>query len=305
MTSFSPQSVSPLLRVILGAVCISFSAVFAKLSSTHPDVSAFYRTAIGGTCLLAIALYRYRESLLALLRRHFLLIGAGGVFLSLDLMAWHRSIDILGPGAATILINFQVFILALCGWLFFRERLTYRFILAVPLALFGLCLLVGITADNLFANDFTGTILGLAAALWLALYTLTVRKVQTLSRGTSGVPVVALISLVSACCMGALFIHESTSIAIPTVSDGVWLVLYGIISQALGWLLISEGLPGISSAQAGLTILIMPALSFLWDMLFFDRPAGIMELSGAFLAILAIWLGTYSPSPNSTKGEQS
>lgn len=282
---------SPLMFVVLGAVCISFSAVFAKLSTTHADVSAFYRVFIGGMCLSAIALKVDRQSLRTVLQRHFLLLCGGGLCLTLDLMCWHRSINILGPGVATILINFQVFILALAGWVLFKERLTLRFVLAIPLALSGICLLIGISPANLLHSDLSGAVLGLSAAFWLALYTLAIRYIQMLSPDVSAVAVVALVTLASALSMGLNFFWESTSIAIPSLSDAFWLVLYGVVSQALGWFLISKGLPGVSSAQAGLTILIMPALSFIWDMLFFAKPAGVIELGGALITLVAIWMG--------------
>lgn len=293
----SSNSSSALLSVVAGAICISFSAVFAKLASTSPDVSAFYRTFIGGSCLFAISLFQCREAIFTLLKRHSGLLSAGGLFLTLDLMAWHRSINILGPGVGTILINFQVFFLAIAGWMFFKERLSTRFVFAVPLALAGLCMLIGITLDSFLTSEFSGIGLGLAAALWLALYTLMVRYIQMRSPNVSAVAVVALVSLASAASMGIFFMWNSTSIAIPTATDGMWLFLYGLVSQAIGWLLISRGLPGIPTSQAGLTILIMPALSFIWDILFFARPAGIMELAGGLLALTAIWLGTSSQAP--------
>ncbi|OBQ46247.1 DMT family transporter [Halodesulfovibrio spirochaetisodalis] len=288
---------SSLLNVVAGAICISFSAVFAKLASTSPDVSAFYRTFIGGTCLLIIAVLHHRSALMSLLKKHSVLLCAGGLFLTLDLTAWHRSINILGPGVGTILINFQVFFLAIAGWIFFKERLSLRFVFAVPLALAGLCMLIGITVDSFLTSEFSGIGLGLSAALWLALYTLMVRYIQMQSPSVSPIAVVALVSLASAASMGLFFIWNSTSIAIPTATDGMWLFLYGLVSQATGWLLISRGLPGIPTSQAGLTILIMPALSFIWDILFFARPAGMMELAGSILALTAIWLGTSSQAP--------
>lgn len=296
MSSNASFNSAALLSVVAGAICISFSAVFAKLASTSPDVSAFYRTFIGGTCLLVIALIQYPESIKAMLKKHFWMLCAGGLFLTLDLTAWHRSINILGPGVGTILINFQVFFLALAGWIFFKERLSIRFVFAVPLALAGLCLLIGIGVDTFLSSEMSGIGLGLAAALWLALYTLMVRYIQMLSPKIAPTAVVALVSLASAASMGIFFVWNSTSIAIPTTTDGIWLLLYGIVSQAMGWLLISRGLPGIPASQAGLTILIMPALSFIWDILFFNRPAGIVELSGGLLALTAIWLGTTQSS---------
>jgi drug/metabolite transporter (DMT)-like permease len=44
--------------------------------------------------------------------------------------------------------------------------------------------------------------------------------------------------------------------------------------------------------EAGLALLLQPTLSFVWDVLFFSRPMTAMELLGAGIALIAIYLGT-------------
>lgn len=297
---FDRLTISPLLSVVLGATCISFSAVWAKLTTVSPDVAGFYRVAIGGGCLVTLALLQSPAALRRVLIEHYGKMLITGLFLALDLCFWHRAIEILGPGVATILINFQVFFLALFGWMFLSERLSLRFVMAIPLAFAGLILLIGIDANNILNAELVGIGCGLAAALWLALYTYMMRHNQSRVPDAPVVVLVALASLASAVCFGTFFLFTGISIAIPTVQDGFWLLLYGVGSQALGWMLISHGLPHIPMAYAGLTILIMPALSLLWDILFFGHSFTAMTLTGGLLALCAIWMGVAKGAKSET-----
>ena len=69
------------------------------------------------------------------------------------------------------------------------------------------------------------------------------------------------------------------------------MLAYGILCHAMGWILISHGLVKVEASRAGLLLLLQPTLAFIWDGLFFARPTGIMDVSGALLALVAIYLG--------------
>lgn len=280
---------SPIVRVMAGGVMISFSAVFAKLTIVEPDVAAFYRTFVGGLFLIIVSLVR-KESLRISVQILPWAIGAGGC-LVLDLLFWHRSIACIGPGLATILINFQVFVLAVAGWLCFSETMPKRLFVAVPMAMIGLWLLVGVDLTTLPKQMVLGVCLGLGAAFWFGMYTLLVRISQSYSDSPKSAPNVAIISLTSAALLAGVCLAQGESLAIPTARDAVWLFLYGLISQGIGWLLIASGLPKVPAFIAGMAILIMPTLSFVWDILFFARPTGLLGLGGAVLALISIWIG--------------
>jgi drug/metabolite transporter (DMT)-like permease len=101
-----------------------------------------------------------------------------GLFLALDLFFWHRSIHHIGPGLATILGNFQVFLLAGLGVVCMGEKVSPRFFLAILLAILGLFLVVGIQWNQLESQYKTGVYLGLAAAVAYTAFLLSLRKLQ-------------------------------------------------------------------------------------------------------------------------------
>ncbi|MGH8400741.1 MAG: EamA family transporter, partial [Gammaproteobacteria bacterium] len=92
-------------QLVLGAIMISFSAVFVKLVTIPPTASAFYRMLFGGVILLGVLLWR-RERL-RLNPIAVVMVLLAGLSFAGDLALWHRSILHVGPGIATLLANFQ------------------------------------------------------------------------------------------------------------------------------------------------------------------------------------------------------
>lgn len=280
--------IKALLRVMAGAVMISFSAVFVNLVDTPPSISAFYRVFFGALALFAVAMFR-REKLK--MSPVLLTIAGAGVLFMLDLECWHRSILYIGPGLSTILGNFQVFFMAFVGAVFFREVLSLRLIVALPLAVLGLWLLVGVDIDKLDHGTIMGVVMGLLTAVWYTGYILLLRRSQQRPDRFPLILNMALVSGATAVITGAGALAQGVSFAIPDAPTGVYLLCYGVLCQGVGWVLLSSGLPTLPAAVSGLVMLTQPTLSFTWDILFFDRPTGPLGLLGAVMAITAIWMG--------------
>ena len=92
--------------------------------------------------------------------------------------------------------------------------------------------------------------------------------------------------------LGVSAYAEGVSLAIPTAADATWLLAYGLVSHCMGLLFIASSLPKVSTTEAGLALLLQPTLSFVWDVLFFERPMTSTELGGAIIALIAIYLGS-------------
>jgi len=59
-------------------------------------------------------------------------------------MLWDRAIAAVGAGLATVLANLEVVVVAIVAWLVLGERPQQRPLLAVPLALVGVGLVLGV-----------------------------------------------------------------------------------------------------------------------------------------------------------------
>ncbi len=295
-------SVSPVWRLLAGAVMISFAPVLVRVVDVAPTVSAFYRMLIGGLVLLGWA--RLRGQRFAMPGAALGALVVAGAAFAADMSMWHRSIWYVGPGLATLLANCQVFVLASAGVLLFGERLGWRLCVAIPLAVIGLGLIVAPSWSDLDPNYRWGVGFGLATALAYAVYILSLRRAQVADPHTQPARDLAVSSLISAALLGLLASTEAVSFMPPSGADMALLATYGLVAQVFGWMLISSALSQVPASRVGLILLLQPALAFIWDVLFFQRPVSALEAVGAGLALLAIYLGSSrarAPAAQSSK----
>jgi len=268
---------------------VSFTSVFVELAHVGPTVSAFYRMFFGGIVLGALAVVRGNRLWYGLKSLGLPFLCA--LFFSLDLFMWHRSINYVGPGLATILANFQVFFVAVWAVIFLKERLNRRLLISIPFAVAGLFMII--RTDWLQPGVRVGLLFGLLAAVSYSFYILFLRKSQLIGQSKhTPIPNMAWICLIAAAMLGtAVVIEADASFAIPDLQS--WLALLGlaVVGQGAGWVLISKGLPQVNASVAGLALLLQPALAFIWDILFFARPTTGLEYAGALIVLGAIYFG--------------
>jgi drug/metabolite transporter (DMT)-like permease len=277
------------VELLAGATLISFSPVFVKIADVEPTVAGFYRSAFGAVFLLIVVVAR--GDALWKGRKPFLLALACAAFFAADLTFWHRAIEYIGPGLSTIMGNFQVFFLAAFGILVFREKVDWRFLVSVPLAIAGLMMLVGVDWSVLESTYKLGVAFGLLTAVTYAAYVLVLQKSQSESPRLSAPANLAVISLGTAAIMAIEGPIQGESFHVPNARSWIAMASYGVLCQALGWIIISRALTRVEASRAGLILLLQPTLAFVWDILFFARPTNMIDALGASIALTAIYIG--------------
>jgi len=275
--------------VTAGAVMISFAAVFVRLADVAPTTSAFYRMLFGAIALLALIGMQPR------LHRGFARGWVGSAliaaFFTADMWFWHRSILYIGPGLSTLLANFQVFVLAAIGVFWFRERVGVPFAAAIALAAGGLWLLFGQEWNSLPPDYRTGVMFGLLTALAYSGYILSLRGLQIRQPHTRVEARLAQVTILTGVMLGALNLIEGHGFAIPDTRSLLALIALGVVCQVLGWLAITRGMPGLPASLVGLLLLLQPTLSMIWDAALFGLRLELLQLAGAVLALVGIYLG--------------
>ena len=83
-----------------GAAILGFSPVLVNVASVGPAIAGFYRVLIGGGILLILA--AIKREVLWTGWPAFRMAALAGLFFSLDLTLWHRSIDYVGPDRKSV-----------------------------------------------------------------------------------------------------------------------------------------------------------------------------------------------------------
>lgn len=278
------------LLLAAGAASISLSPVMVKLAHVGPTAAVFYRNFFGALILFSVALVRGDR--FQTTPRFLALAVASGFLFTVDLAFWHRSVHYVGPGLSTILGNFQVFILAAFGVVVLRERFTWKLAAAGPLGVFGLMMLIGFQWGTLDPVYRAGVVFGLITAVAYASYILTLRRTQGRPGAMGSTANMTVVCLAAALSSWPVAHLSGESLSIPDGQTWAALLIYGLMGQAIGSLLISKGLPLVTASKAGIILLLQPTLAFIWDILFFKGSSTAMELGGAFLAMAAIYLGS-------------
>ncbi|MFT5697902.1 MAG: drug/metabolite transporter (DMT)-like permease [Desulforhopalus sp.] len=289
---------SPVFYVLLGAFLISFSGILVKFAHVSPTASGFYRVGFGTIFLLAGVLLK-RELKIPTINQ-LLLVAFCGMTFALDLFFWHESIMYIGPGLATLIGNFQVFLLAGIGILFLGEKSKLRFIISIPLAIGGLFLIVGGNWAELDTSYRTGIYFALLTALCYTIFLLTLRKIQQ-DRGQSFFLLLMFVSLATAIYLGLKMLYTGDTFAIPDNQSLLALLGLGLFSQTIGWILIATAMPKIPASLTGLALLLQPTLSFVWDVIIFSRPTDLVNWLGVIITLIAIYMGVTGKIAPATK----
>jgi len=247
---------------------------------------------VGGLLLLLLLVPGWRQQSRRQLHMGWGWSSLAAVFFAFDLWLWHRSIVRVGPGLATLLANFQVFVMTFAGVMVFSERPGLRFYSGLLLAMLGLWLLLVPHWPGWNASQRVGIVLGLLTAMAYSGYMLCLRHGQSTKHSLHPVWRLLQISLLTSLLLAAVVAVEQAGFSVPDRRHWLLLLAYGMLCQVLGWLLISRGLPHIAAGLAGLLLLLQPALSVSWDIWFFSLELSTWQWLGLLLCLLGIYLGS-------------
>ncbi|PFG29253.1 drug/metabolite transporter (DMT)-like permease [Paramicrobacterium agarici] len=269
-------------------MCLSASAILVKLAGVDAATTAVLRCAIAVLFLVPLALgERGRRGPLS--RRGISWALAAGVALGIDYAAWTASIFSVGAGISTVLVNVQVVVLPLLAFVVDRERMRLRFLLTLPLMLFGICLVGGVWgAATLREEAVRGTLLGLLAGLGYGSYLFLTRRATRQEPGRMVQPLAW--ATASAAVTAALIAPFTGGLHLKAITPLAWtyLVLLAVLGQIVAWLLIHRGSTHLDPVTTAALLLIQPVLALgLSAMILAERPT-TLQLVGATIVIAAV-----------------
>jgi drug/metabolite transporter (DMT)-like permease len=272
---------NPVLPTLLGAACISSSAIVSRLADTPAGTTSFYRCVLALPLLGGLAVAERRRLGSRPLGARVLAL-VGGSCLGVDLVLWTRAIYDVGAGIATVLANLQVVFVTFIAWVLMRERPKSQFLLALPVVLFGVVLLAGLGSSHHSGfHPVAGVLYGLSASVAYATFILIYRN-STKGRDHVAGPLVdatagaAIASLVLGLAIGQMRFSLSDE-------SLFWLVLLALVSQTLGWLLITASLPHLPAALSSILLLVQPAASLALAAIVLSQRPTVLQVLGAVL----------------------
>jgi drug/metabolite transporter (DMT)-like permease len=283
----------PVLTATLGAACISSSAILVTLADVGPVTTAFFRCALALPVLVPLAVLEQRRlgPRPAKSRAYAMLAG---LFLAIDLVLWNHAISDVGAGVATVLGNLQVLFVGVVAWIVLRERPDRRFLVMLPVVLTGVVLVSGMLGGHASGlRPMAGIGFGVATSAAYACFLLILRTTSGQTRHVAGQLADATVGATAGAVVIGL-ITGGLQLDIPWPSFG-WLLMLALLSQTVGWLLITSALPQLPAAISSLLLLLQPAAAMvLADIVLSERPT-LIQVGGAVMVCLGVLFVARAP----------
>lgn len=166
------------LIIILGTVSISLSAIFARMASAPSIILVFYRMFFAWLLLMPLLLLKCWEELKKLTMRDVLFCACSGLFLGLHFTLYFESLKYTSIAASVVLVNMEVFFVALALFLIWGERISAKALAGIGAAFLGTVIIAAGDMSG-STNMVFGDLLALGGSLCVAVYTLIGRSLRT------------------------------------------------------------------------------------------------------------------------------
>jgi drug/metabolite transporter (DMT)-like permease len=279
------------LALVLGIVCIAWSAIFVRWTDIPGPASAFYRMLIPALVLLPTFLFDRQG--MQLNRRTLAIIALGGLFFALDLALYNTSILKTSAANATLLGNNTPIVVGLLSWLVLRKRPAAAFWLGLVMALAGTVVILWSDLGKHMRFGM-GDVMALGAAGCFAVYLLATERVRT-STSTLGFLRLAMISSTV-----ALFVINwvmGISLRLPQ-GRTLWAVLgLGLVTQLGGYLALTYALGHLPATITSVSLLAQGPLTAAMAAILLGEPLSWAQILGGTLVLSGVGLAHRQKHP--------
>lgn len=282
-----------IVELTAGGLMLSLSALAVAFANIGAGGAGFYRMLFASILFFLLLKVRRIPVLLKSYRAQ-LYTGLAGVFLAIDLVLWHQSIYVVGPGIGSILTNCQVFFMTVLGMYLLKERPSVYFLISITLAFVGLYLLL--VPEMTSAVGIKGVVYGVLSGLAYAIcvYFLKVNT-QLPDGGGDKIAQMLSLSIWAALVLLAYTVVNGESLAIVDGQTWMMLIIYGVLVQFVGWMLVNRSIGSISLGLAGLILLLEPVITYFIDVTFLGKASSALQVCGALLTVFAVYIGSIKP----------
>ena len=299
---------------VLAFACIaaSFSAILIKVCDDNPIIIANFRLLFASIILfpfwLSIVIKKkhkyfnfklgdgqlvsapqfkipkfHKESVLGVL--------IPGILMGLHFMTWIIAVKLTTVANATLIINVQIIIVPILGFLFLKEYITTAEILGISLAFVGM-LIVGLGDFKLEPQNFRGDVITFLSTIFFALYILFGRSFRRIS-GESSEQSHLIEYIFPVYTTAFLFITLFCLVAgiplrIKSWDSFFWIVMLALIPTIIGHSLLNWSLRYVKPQIVSLFILSEFPISTIFAYILFTELPKHLFYVGAPLVVLGI-----------------
>jgi drug/metabolite transporter (DMT)-like permease len=268
------------LLVAGAAVCWSTGALIARLVTTSPWTTSFWRSVFASLFLSLVLSIARRRTVVAQWRDGGRTVLAVAVCMSVASTCFIFSLAHTSVANTLILMSTGPYVAGLLGWILLGERVAPRTWLTMSVALAGVVVMVSSSESR---GAMVGDLLAIVMACSFAIATVLVRSHPEIQMA----PAAALATTITA--LVALPLGDPLTTA---PRDLLLLAFFGVGQFGAGFLLFMAGARLIPVAESSLIGMLEVVLGPLWVWLVLNERPGAASLAGGALILVALLANT-------------
>ena len=274
------------LYLVIGAISVSFAAIFIRLADAPPLIVATYRIGIASLMILPFTWKRVASASSNISKQTFLLIIIAGGFLAAHFALWITSLEYTSVASSVVLVTANPIFIALASYFLWQEKLGRLGVVGIGIALAGV-LVINFGELTFGSDSLTGNMLAIIAGIMAACYLLIAR----LTRGKiDGMAYLTMVYSVAAILLAVVSILAGLEFTGYSGDTYLMLFLLALVPQILGHSSFNLAARLISVTIVSMAILTEPIGATILSILILGEKPGLMEVIGGATILLGIFV---------------
>ncbi len=272
--------------IILGVLGVSFSAIFVRFATAPSMVLVFYRMFFASVVLVPIVLLKKQEELKSLKLKQWIQCIVSGVFLGFHFLAFFESLQHTSVASAVVLVDTEVFFVALAMILLFKQQLSKMAWFAIVITFIG-SIIIALSDVSGFSNPIVGNILAFLGAVFMTVYTLLGSRVR---QNVSTLVYTSIAYSVSAITILLLAMISNTPVLGYAPINITMGLLMALFCTLLGHSVFNWGLKYESASYISAVKLLEPVFATIISIFIFSEIPSIQIILGGLLVLFGIYM---------------
>ena len=278
--------IHPYIPIIIGVISVSLSAIFVKLANAESGVIAFYRMFFSVMVMAPIFFWKYTREVKKLTMRDWVFSSIAGVFLAFHFILWFESLRYTSVASSTVLVTLQPLFAFVGTYLFFKEKITGKTILAGAIAIAG-SVYISWGDFQLSGSALYGDLLALVACALVTAYLLFGQDVR---KRLSLITYTMIVYGVSTITLFFYVLIKGESFGPYTTKNWIWFILLALVPNLLGHALFNWAIKYVSTNVVSVVILFEPIGAAILAIFIFKEYLVASQIIGGLVVIVGIVL---------------
>lgn len=282
--------IGPIIFIAISAALWGIIAIFvrklASLGFTSMEIVTL-RVVTAALLLGIIGLTKYPRHMKIHLADSKYFIGTGIFSIVLFNWCYFTSINQLSLSFAVILLYTAPAFVAVLSYLFLKESMDNRKIIAVIGTLIGCVLIVGFSFRDTSSLNFIGILTGLGAGFGYSLYTIFGKFALEKYRPFTVTFYTFLVAAITLLLFTDLFEKGSILVSGEVIIYGLGL---GLFPTVIAYLLYTKGLENMESSKASIIATVEPVAATLLSVFLYKENFEVLQFVGTSIILLSVIL---------------